>query len=226
MTSRLAVRCALLIIAVSAAAWAATGLGAEAKTGSGGFGSGADGVEKTAGTVVSTTTQSVDLKLSNGQITFHAVKRAKEILFTIGQLAPQDSVTITWTQKDGRKWIQKIEGRGTLDGVVTARTDAWVNVKPDNGDPQKFLFPWAGRSPEEVAKLDQKVAKKISRARVGDKARVTWEISDAKRVVDVKYLSKAPAEKSKSHTASPQAASHNRPPARRLLNQAKRIADH
>jgi len=221
----------LLMVAASVAGWVAMGLGAETRSGSSGFGSGTDGMEKTDGTVVSTTPQSVDLKLTGGQITLHAAKSAnkstKEVLSIIGQLAPQDSVTITWTQKDGRKLIQKIEGRGTLDGVVTARTDAWVNVKPENGAPQKLLFPWAGRTPQEVATLDQKLLKKIARARVGDKARLTWEISDAKRVVDVRYLSKTPAEKSPSHAASPKKKpSHPGASPRRLLNQVKRLNRH
>jgi hypothetical protein len=204
------------MVAASAAVWVATGLGAEANTGSGGFGSNADGTEKTAGTVVSTKPQSVDLKLTSGQITFHAAKGAKEILGTIAQLAPQDPVTITWTQKSGRKWIQKIEGRGTVEGVVFARTDVWITVKPDSGAPQTLVFPWAGRSLEEIAKLDQNLMKRISRAKVGDKARLTWEISDAKRVVDVKYLSKNPAKKSPPKAGNPQKARPNQPPPRGL----------
>ncbi len=214
------------MMASGLAGWVATGLAAETKSGSSGFGSGADGVEKTAGTVVSTTPQSIDLKLTSGQITLHAPKsankNAKEILAIIGQLAPDDSVTVSWTQKDGRKTIQKIEGRGTLEGVVTARTEAWVNVKPDKGDPQKLLFPWAGLTPQDAAKLDQKLMKKIGRTAVGDKAQLTWEISDAKRVVDVKYLSKAPAGKSQANTASKKPG-HPNPSPRHRLNQARRL---
>ena len=157
-------------------------------------GSGSDrgGAEKTTGAVVSTKELSVELKASGSQHTFYAAKRDQAIIETIGQLAPQDNVTITWRQKGGKKIIEKIEGRGTLQGTVTARTDFWIEVKPDKGAPQRFTPAWVGGAPAEGGGLDKNTLKKMLRAKPGDKILLTWEISEGKCAVDVKVLVKGP----------------------------------
>jgi hypothetical protein len=227
MNRRLAVRWALILVGVSVAGWTAVGLGAETKTGSSGFGAGDRGVEKTEGSVVSTTPHSVDLKLPEGQITLDApkgtAKRTKEIHNILSQLVPDDVVTVTWLERDGHKLIQKIEGRGTIEGTVTARTEVWVDVRPEKGAPQKLPFPWAGRTREEMAKLDQNHLKKIERLRVGDKVHVTWEISDAKRVADVRYLSKAPDDKTEHHTANQHKTQKHPQSYKKALSRARRM---
>jgi hypothetical protein len=157
-----------------------------------GSGSGKGEAEKSSGSVVSTKAQSVELKVDDNQLTFYAAKTAKGIVETIGQLAPQDNVTITWRQKSDKKWIEKIEGRGTLQGLVTAKADTWIEVTPDKGAPQKFMPAWVGGAPADGGGLDKNMLKKISKSNAGDKVRVTWEISEGKRVVDVKVLARAP----------------------------------
>jgi hypothetical protein len=222
-------RCPLWAAILGAAACLATGLdagAAESKKAEPKFGSGAEGVNTTTGRVISTASQSVELKSDTTQVTFYATKTSKAILAIVGQLAPSDNVTITWTQKDGRKWIQKIEGRDTVEGLVTARTDLGIVVKPDNGDPQNLLFPWAGVPKEDVAKLDQKALKRASQAKVGDRVRGTWEISDAKRMVDVKYLAKAPGNKSSSNAAGQRSSENHTPSVNGLLRRARHMSGH
>jgi hypothetical protein len=188
------------------------------------FGSGAEGVNTTTGKVVSAAGQSVEVQADNGKLTFQANKASKAILATVAQLAPSDNVTITWVQKDGKRWIQKIEGRDTVEGIVTGRTDLAVEVRPEQGAVQRILFPWAGVSPEQVAKMDQQLLKRIGQARIGDKVRLTWEISDAKRAVDVKYLAKAPGQKPPTKAGAQKDGQHHHGPApRQLLKRAKRM---
>jgi hypothetical protein len=74
--------------------------------------------------------------------------------------------------------------------------------------------------------LDQNLLKKISRAKVGDKVRGTWEISDAKRVVGVKYLAKAPGNKTPSNAAAEHGPQHHTPSANGPLRRAKRMSGH
>jgi len=168
------------------------------------FGSGAERGNTTTGKVVSTAAASVKVSSDKRDFTFYAAKSAKDVLAIIAQLAPPDTVTITWTQeegkksiqkKGGRKSIQKIEGRGTVEGLVIARTDFGVAVRSENGALQRALFPWTGKTPEEVAKLDKSIVDRVNRAKMGDQIRLTWEISDAKRVADVEYLGTAPSPK-------------------------------
>lgn len=187
------------------------------------FGSGVEGVNTTTGKVASVAGQSVELQSDTGKLTFQANKTSKAILATISQLAPPDKVTITWVQKDGRKWIQKIEGRDTVEGIVTGRTDLVVEVKPDNGAAQRILFPWAGVSPQQVAAMDQKLVKRVGQVRVGDKVRLTWEISDAKRAMDVKYLAKAPGHQPPPKAGVQKGAHHHAPAAKGALKRAKRL---
>jgi hypothetical protein len=155
-----------------------------------GVGSDKGKAEKTSGTVVSTKELSVDLKADGSQHTFYAAKRDEALIETIAQLAPQDNVTITWRQKGGKKMIDKIEGRGTLQGTVTARTQYWIEVKPDKGAPQRFTPAWVGGSPAEGGGLDKNTLKKMSRAKPGDTVLVAWEISEGKCATDVKVLAK------------------------------------
>jgi hypothetical protein len=172
------------------------------------FGSAADGVNTTTGTVLSTGPQSVDLSSDNRRTSFYANKSAKDTLALIHELVPSDKVTITWTQKDARKWIQKIEGRGSVEGFVTAKTADGLEVTPDSGFSQRAWFPWAGLSTEDAAKLNASATKRLNRAKVGDRVQLTWQISDAKRAVDVKTVAKAPTNKSSSKSSS-NAAHHS-----------------
>lgn len=182
------------------------------------FGSGADGANTTTGKVVSTAAASVKLSFDNQELAFYVQKNAKAVHATMAQLVPSDEITITWSEKNGRKWIQKIEGHGTVEGLVTAKTDAAIDVKPEKGDPQRLLFPRLSPPAEELSKLDQNTIKKIARVSVGDKARFSWQIAEGKRIVDVKYLAKAPAGKSPNATPP-----HHGPSPRSLLNRARRL---
>jgi hypothetical protein len=173
------------------------------------FGSSADGVSTTTGTVLSTAAQSVDLTSDGRRMSFYANKAAKDTLALIHELVPSDKVTITWTQKDARKWIEKIEGRGSVEGNVTAKTADGLEVTPENGNPQRAWFPWAGLSSEDAAKLNATTTKRMNRVKVGDRVQLTWQITDAKRAVDVKVVGKAPTNKSSSKSSS--SAAH-RPP--------------
>jgi hypothetical protein len=71
--------------------------------------------------------------------------------------------------------------------------------------------------------LDKNILKKISRANAGDKVRLTWEISEGKRVVDVKFLSKSPggSPTAKNPRATPQNTPH--PSARTWMWRARRL---
>ena len=163
----------------------------------------------TTGTVLSTAAQSVDLSSDNRRTSFYANKAAKDTLALIHDLVPSDKVTISWTQKDARKWIQKIEGRGSVEGFVTAKTDDGLEVTPDSGYSQRAWFPWAGLSTEDAAKLNASATKRLNRVKVGDRVQLTWQISDAKRSVDVKTVAKAPTNKSSSKSSS--GAAHHSP---------------
>jgi hypothetical protein len=187
------------------------------------FGSGAEGVNTTTGKVVSVGPLSVELSGDGRNVTFYTTKKSSDIVPLLSQLAPPDNVTITWAQKSGRKWIQKIEGSDTVEGTVAVRNDLGLVVVPDNGGPQVVYFPWAGATPEELAKLDKKAMKQISRVKVGDEVRMTWEISDAKRITEMKVLERAPGQKNPRAAAKQGHLHYSGPSAAGIIGRARRM---
>ena len=149
------------------------GTGLEKSDSKSSFGSGAVGENRSTGSVVSTKELSVEVTLDGGNLAFYTNKHVKTIVTTLAQLAPGDNVTITWNEKNGRKWIKKIEGQGTVEGKVIARTDLWATIKPAKGDPQQLLFPRLTPSAEELAKVDKNAQKRISQMKFGDTVQAT-----------------------------------------------------
>jgi hypothetical protein len=96
-------------------------------------------------------------------------------------------------------------------------------VVPDNGGPQVVYFPWAGATPEELAKLDKKAMKQISRVKVGDEVRMTWEISDAKRITEMKVLERAPGQKNPRAAAKQGHLHYSGPSAAGIIGRARRM---
>lgn len=192
------------------------------------FGSGKDGVSRTSGTVVSIAGQAVELKFEGSQLTFHAPKGSKALLETTAQLAPDDNVTIAWTQKDGKKWIQAVEGRGTVQGLVTGKTNALIEVKPEAGKAQRFSLVGPGGMPPTAGTPEAAVLKRLARAGVGDKVRLTWEITTAgKQAVDVKFLARAAEAKSGSGKAAPpKAHAPGNTSMKKLRQRARKLANH
>jgi len=231
VTRPLAVQVGWVGVVAAVVVWAATAFDARAAEekkaapkpaeAKGFFGSGAEGVNTTSGRVASTTAQSIEVRAQGRNLTFYAKKADKGMVALIAQLAPPDSVTITWTQKDGRKWVQKIEGRDTVEGFVTGKSNLGIEVTPKDGIPQRALFPWTGKTAEEIANLDEKQMKRMRTAKPGDEVRLTWEISDAKRVTEMKVLTRAPAQRPSGGVG--QGTPHHSPSANSVLRRARRM---
>ena len=135
---------------------------------------------------MSTTDLSVTVKAGSEEpITFHASKKKKLTIHTVSQLLSGDEVTITWDEGQGKKWIQAINGRGTVAGTVTGRSGSWIEVAPEGKKPQRFFPPWRGGNPAQGGGLDREVLEKMAAAKIGDAVLLTWEIPEGKRAVNV-----------------------------------------
>ena len=77
---------------------------------------------------------------------------------------------------------------GTLVGVVTEKGDAWIRVKPEEGESQRFMPRWIGG---KDGGLDKEMVRKIGTVRVGDKVRVEWVNEERLRVVALEILERS-----------------------------------
>jgi ferric-dicitrate binding protein FerR (iron transport regulator) len=153
----------------------------------------------TKGVVVSITDFTATLKLDSGeQVVFHAPKSKQLTVREVSQLVPGDEISVAWIEEEGKKWIQEINGRGTVEGVVTGLGDRWIEVTAEGRRAAKFIPPWRGGNPSEGGGLDKEVLKKLGRVRVGNRVLLTWEMPEGKRVVDVKVLEPRGREESES----------------------------
>ncbi len=140
----------------------------------------------TQGVVVATTDFTLTLKVGpNKEVTFHAPKAKRLVVREVSQLLAGDRVNVAWIEEEGKKWIQDISGHGTVEGIVTAKGEKWIEVTPKGGKPQRFIPPWRGGMPAQGGGLDRGILKKIAAAKVGDRVALRWEIPEGKRVMDV-----------------------------------------
>jgi uncharacterized OB-fold protein len=94
-------------------------------------------------------------------------------------------VTVTWVSREGEKWVTDVSGKGTLVGTVTRIEEHNITVTPEGGKPQQFRPPWIGGMPADGGGPDKGVLAKIRKQKVGSKVKLTWDLVEGKRVVDI-----------------------------------------
>jgi hypothetical protein len=65
---------------------------------------------------------------------------------------------------------------GSAKGRVTAKGEAWIEVTPLNGVPERYMPKWSKG-------LDKDMLEKIGQAKTGDTVTVDWTYDERKRVV-------------------------------------------
>ena len=74
---------------------------------------------------------------------------------------------------------------GEVVGVVTAKGDIWLDVKPERGETERYLPRWVGGSPREGGGLDRRMIRKLREIGLGDRVRLRWVFEDRRRVVEI-----------------------------------------
>ena len=117
---------------------------------------------------------------------------------TIKNLRVSNRVRLEW-KMDEHLRVLKIEmlipekKEGTVEGVVTALGDNWVEVTPAGGVPNRYWPRWIGGMPKDGGKLDQDMIRAIRALKVGDKVRIEWKYDERLRAVKLDRL-ETPAE--------------------------------
>ena len=81
-----------------------------------------------------------------------------------------------------------IKARGTLNGILTAKGPAWIEVKNDEGYQHRYLARWIGGSPARGGGYDPSILRKMDAIAVGNRVELTWHWNGHLRVDHLKLL--------------------------------------
>ena len=83
---------------------------------------------------------------------------------------------------------QPILHSGSLRGILTAKGDAWVDVKNDQGYTHRYLAKWRGASPSSGGGFDPKDIKLIAELVVGNRVKLDWFWENHLRIGNLELL--------------------------------------
>jgi hypothetical protein len=114
-----------------------------------------------------------------------------QVLDAIKGVVTLNRAKLSWKlQPDGQPAVVGIQlevppPNGTLVGTITHHLNNCIEVKPDNGPPERFLPRWIGGMPNVGGGLDKAVVQILSKFKLGDRVKVTWIYVDRKLVTNV-----------------------------------------
>ena len=81
-----------------------------------------------------------------------------------------------------------IKMQGRLNGILTAKGAAWIEVKDDEGYPHRYLPAWIGDSPARGGGFDPSILRELDAIAVGNRVELTWHWDGHLRVDRLKLL--------------------------------------
>jgi hypothetical protein len=121
----------------------------------------------------------------------------KEMAETLKKLYVANLVDLEWALADGRRRVRAVrllvppEKSGEVTGVVTAKGDRWVDVKPDGEGPtERYTSRWVGG---REGGPDRDQLRAIVELKKGGRVRVLWQYQERKLIVELSGAG-APAE--------------------------------
>ena len=67
-----------------------------------------------------------------------------------------------------------IKKSGVLEGILSAKGEAWIDVREDGGLLERYLAPWSGESPARGGGFDLKTLGKFKELIVGNRVYLDW----------------------------------------------------
>ena len=100
-------------------------------------------------------------------------------------------------------WADDAKGetrKGTVTGVVTAKGDAWIEVKADGEEKARRYVPhWRGGAPKDGGGPDKGMVAEIKKVPLNGRVKLDWVFEERPRVEKIEVLAKpggtTPAEK-------------------------------
>ena len=81
-----------------------------------------------------------------------------------------------------------IKKAGQLNGILSSKGDAWVEVVEDNGLVARYLAPWEGGSPSRGGGFHFKTLEKFKELVVGNRVYLDWYWDGHLRVKKIKHI--------------------------------------
>lgn len=116
-------------------------------------------------------------------------KLDREIFERLQKLGPGSKLQLAWKQqKEARRivGVEVFEARpreGSVTGVLIERGDAWIKVKTERGEVERYNARWVGGMPAQGGGPDKETVNKIAHLKVGEKVRVDWVLDEGFRIV-------------------------------------------
>lgn len=76
-----------------------------------------------------------------------------------------------------------LQKEGLALGILTAKGEAWVDLKEDNGFQHRYLAPWVGGAPSKGGRFDPEILDLIAGTVVGNRVEVKWKFDGHLRLV-------------------------------------------
>jgi hypothetical protein len=94
--------------------------------------------------------------------------------------------------KDDKKDDKDKKRSGTVVGTLTAKGEAFIEVKADGEEKGRRYVPhWVGGLPAKGGGPDKKMLEVFKKLKIGDRLRLEWEFEERPRAVRVEVLKKA-----------------------------------
>lgn len=122
----------------------------------------------------------------------------KEIVAAIKKLPVSNLVEVAWEVQEKSRRIVSVKiiapekKEGTVDGVVTAKGENWIDVKPKDGPTERYMARWIGGMPKDGGGMDKAMVAAIAAAKLGDTVQVKWLFDERKRAVSLTVTAPAP----------------------------------
>lgn len=127
----------------------------------------------------------------------------KATLETIAKIPVSNLVKVEWEVNEARRRIVSLtlvapaEKAGTVTGVVTAKGENWLDMKPKDKPVERYMARWIGGAPKDGGSLDKAMIAAIAGVKVGDTVTLQWIYDERMRVIALQVVQPPtpPAEK-------------------------------
>jgi hypothetical protein len=76
-----------------------------------------------------------------------------------------------------------VKKEGVARGILSAKGEAWIDLKEDNGFQHRYLAPWLGGAPSKGGRFDPETLDLIASTVVGNRVEVKWKFDGHLRVL-------------------------------------------
>lgn len=81
-----------------------------------------------------------------------------------------------------------VKTEGVVEGILVAKGDGWVEIRPDGKDTVRYRALWIGGMPANGGGFEAAMVKTIKNLRVPNRVRLTWKTVEGPRVVAIETL--------------------------------------